>query len=154
MFMNLAKLDTIAIWPVPESFQDIQVFLGFANFYRQFIETFSKVTAGFLDMLKSGTKGKFRGMKFVFIGEALKTFNELKCFFACALILVYYNLMRRIMLECNASRFAILAILSQLIEETSQYHFVAFWPCKIAPAEQNYGTKELEMLAVVEGCKY
>ena len=113
-----AKLDTIATWPVPESFRDIQVFLDFANFYRQFIEAFSKVTAGLLDILKGSTKRKFRGMKFVLTGEALKLFNELKHFFACAPLLVYYDPMHRIMLECNASEFAILAILSQLIKET------------------------------------
>ena len=102
------------------------MFLGFANFYRQFIEAFSKVAAGLSDMLKGGTKGKFRGMKFVFTGEALESFNELKHFFACAPMLVHYNLMRHIMLECDASGFAILVILSQLIEETGQWHPVAF----------------------------
>ena len=35
---------------------------------------------GFLDILKSDTKRKFRGIKFVFTGKALKSFNELKHF--------------------------------------------------------------------------
>ena len=69
-------------------------------------------------------------------------------------MLVYYNLMRRIMLECNASGFAILAILSQLIEKTGQWHPVAFWLRKMAPAEQNYRAGELEILAVVEEYKH
>ena len=124
--MNFAKLDIIATWLVPESFQNIQVFLGFANFYRQFIEAFSKVTLGLLDMLKSSTKKKFKSIKFVFTGKALESFNELKRFYACASMLVHYNPMHRIMLECNLSRFAILVILSQLIEETSQWHPIAF----------------------------
>ena len=152
--MDPAKLDTIATWPVPESFRDIQVFLGFANFYRRFIEAFSKVAAGLSDMLKGGTKGKFRGMKFVLTGEALESFNELKRLFACAPMLVHYDPMRRIMLECDASGFAISAILSQLIEETGQWHPVAFWSRKMAPPERNYGAGESEMLAVVEGCKH
>ena len=109
-----------------ESFQDIQVFFGFANFYCQFIEAFSKVAASLLDMLKNGTKGKFRGIKFILIGKALKSFNELKRLFACAFMLVYYDSICHIMLECNASRFAILAILLQLIKRTGQWHPVAF----------------------------
>ena len=96
------------------------MFLGFVNFYSQFIEVFSKVASDFLDMLKSSTKEKFRGMKFVLTGKALESFNELKHFFTCAPMLVYYNPMRRIILECNVFGFAILAILSQLIEKTSQ----------------------------------
>ena len=126
VFMNSKKLNTIAIWPVPESFQDIQVFLRFANFYHQFIEAFSKVALGFLDMLKSDTKAKFRDIKFVLTGKVFKSFNKLKHFFACAPMLVYYNLIYCIMLECNVSKFVILAILSQLIEETGQWHPIVF----------------------------
>ena len=107
-----AKLDTIATWLVSKSFWDIQVFLGFANFYCRFIEAFSKVALGFLDMLKSGIKKKFKGMKLIFIGKAFESFNELKCFFVCAFMFIYYDLMHHIMLECPVFKFAILAILS------------------------------------------
>ena len=93
------------------------------------------MATGLSDMLKSGIKGKFKGMKFVLIGEALESFNELKRFFACAPMLVYYDPMRCIMLECDASGFAISAILSQLIEKTGQWHLVAFWLHKIALVE-------------------
>ena len=88
------------------------MFLELTNFYCQFIEAFSKIVLGFLDILKGGMKGKFRSMKFVLTGEALKSFNKLKYFFVWALMLVYYNLMHCIMLEYNASGFAILVILS------------------------------------------
>ena len=96
------------------------MFLEFANFYCFFIEAFNKLAAGFSDMLKGSTKRKFKGMKFVFTGKALKLFNELKRLFACAPILVHYDLMCCIMFECNIFEFAISAILSQLIKETGQ----------------------------------
>ena len=131
-----------------------QVFLGFANLYCHFIEAFNKVALGFLDMLKSGTKKKFKGIKFVFTGKALESFNELKHFFTYALMLVHYNPICHIMLECNASKFAILVIFSQLIKKTSQQHPIAFWSRKMALAEQNYRTGESEMLTVVESCKH
>ncbi len=38
--------DRIAIikeWPMPKCHHDIQVFLGFANFYRRFIKGFSRI---------------------------------------------------------------------------------------------------------------
>ena len=58
--------------------------------------------------------------------EALALFYELKRLFACAFMLVHYDPTRWIMLECNASRFAIGAILSQLVSSAGQWHPVAF----------------------------
>src|SRR5881394_6564 len=39
--MDPERIATIADWPAPASMHDIQVFLGFANFYRRFIEGYS-----------------------------------------------------------------------------------------------------------------
>ena len=36
--MDPDRIKTIVEWPVPKSVHDIQVFLGFANFYQRFIE--------------------------------------------------------------------------------------------------------------------
>ena len=46
------KIDTVKNWPEPKSICDIQVFLGFANFYRRFIQGFSKIAALLTSMLK------------------------------------------------------------------------------------------------------
>ena len=42
--MDLARVKAIKEWPKPESYRDIQVFLSFANFYRQFIWNYSDTT--------------------------------------------------------------------------------------------------------------
>lgn len=42
--MNPKKLDTIASWPEPTTVKDLQRFLGFTNFYRRFIEAYSRLT--------------------------------------------------------------------------------------------------------------
>jgi len=39
--MDPKKVDLITSWPVPKSVHNIQMFLGLANFYRQFIKGFS-----------------------------------------------------------------------------------------------------------------
>ena len=41
--MDLAKVTMILKWPEPRNIKDIQSFLGFANFYRQFINGYSKM---------------------------------------------------------------------------------------------------------------
>ena len=44
LMMSLDKITTIANWPEPHKVKDIQSFLGFANFYHQFIFNYSDIT--------------------------------------------------------------------------------------------------------------
>ena len=41
--MDPKKVEAVTSWPTPQSQHDIQVFLGFANFYRRFIKDYSKI---------------------------------------------------------------------------------------------------------------
>ena len=68
--MEPSQVSTIAQWLEPTTFKEIQVFLGFANFYRRFIMGFSRIVGGLTDMLKDGTQGKFKGVLFTFTLEA------------------------------------------------------------------------------------
>lgn len=43
--MDLAKVRAVAEWPTPDSCKKVQQFLGFGNFYRQFIRGFSAIAA-------------------------------------------------------------------------------------------------------------
>ena len=40
-------------WPKPTSIRDIQIFIGFANFYRRFIRGFSRIAALLTSLLKT-----------------------------------------------------------------------------------------------------
>ena len=51
--METKKIKVIKDWPEPKLVRNIQVFLGFANFYRQFIQSFSKIAALFTSILKT-----------------------------------------------------------------------------------------------------
>ncbi len=51
--MEEKKIEAIRDWPEPQSVRDIQVFLGFANFYRRFIRNFSRITAQLTLMLRA-----------------------------------------------------------------------------------------------------
>src|SRR5277367_3885952 len=50
--MDEERIRTIADWPVPESVLDVQVFLGFCNFYRRFIEAYSRVVLPITRLLR------------------------------------------------------------------------------------------------------
>ena len=118
--MEPSKVDSVATWPVPHTFKEIQVFLGFTNFYQRFIDGFSCVVSSLSDMLKGKVKGKFNNKDFTMTAKALKVFNKLKKHFTTALMLVHYEPKRQITLETDASAFAISEIIFQLIKTSGQ----------------------------------
>jgi hypothetical protein len=59
--MELDCIRTISKWPMPASSHDYQVFLGFTNFYRRFIENVLKITNHMTDLLKDGKNWSLPG---------------------------------------------------------------------------------------------
>ncbi len=51
--MEDERIKAVRDWPEPQSVRVIQVFLGFANFYRRFIQGFSRLAAPLISMLKT-----------------------------------------------------------------------------------------------------
>ena len=50
--MDPEKVTAIRDWEKPKCIRDIQYFLGFANFYRQFIEGYSPICQPMFKLLK------------------------------------------------------------------------------------------------------
>ena len=49
--MSKKKVESILSWKAPRSVKDVQIFIGFANFYRRFIENFFNVCKPITDTL-------------------------------------------------------------------------------------------------------
>ena len=151
--MYPSRISTIEEWPMPKSFRDIQVFLGFANFYCHFIREFFRIVEGLTEMLKGSSKGKFQSMNFILTKDAEISFHQLRSAFTTSPMLCHFDPLLFIRMETDASGFAISGILSQQHPKTGHWHPVAFWSRKKIPSEMNYGIDESEMLAIVEACK-
>ena len=54
--MEAEQIKVVRKWPEPKSVQDMQVFLGFANFYWQFIQNFNKIVVSLTSILKTTNK--------------------------------------------------------------------------------------------------
>lgn len=127
--MDPAKVSCILNWPVPTSVHDIQVFLGFANFYRHFIHNYSRITAPLTSLLK-------KSVPFLWTQAQTDAFNELKRLFTSAPILQHFNPDKPIFVETDASDFAIAGVLNQTGDDNLP-HPVVFHSRKLKPAEVN-----------------
>ena len=50
--MDHVKVAGVTEWPIPTNKKEVQLFLGFTNFYRRFIEGFSHVARPLFDLTK------------------------------------------------------------------------------------------------------
>jgi hypothetical protein len=55
--MDPSRVQAIASWEEPKSFHAIQVFLGFCNFYQQFIKNYSRIALPLTDLLRGSKNG-------------------------------------------------------------------------------------------------
>ena len=53
--ISAEKVQGIKDWPTPKIMKNVQEFLGFANFYRRFIENFVKIAQLFMESTKNKT---------------------------------------------------------------------------------------------------
>ncbi len=51
--MKEEKIEAVKAGPEPQTVRDIQVFLGFANFYTRFIQNFSRIAVSLTSMLQT-----------------------------------------------------------------------------------------------------
>nr|GEZ29235.1 reverse transcriptase domain-containing protein [Tanacetum cinerariifolium] len=135
-----AKIEVISKLPHPTTVKGIRSFLGHARFYRRFIKDFSKISRPMTHLLEKNSP-------FIFSNECIQAFKTLKDKLTEAPILITPNWDQPFELMCDASNFAVGAVLGQRIEK----HFrpIHYASKTMNQAEANYITTEKEMLAVV-----
>ncbi|GJT51401.1 reverse transcriptase domain-containing protein [Tanacetum coccineum] len=104
--VDRAKVDVIAKLPHPTTVKGVRSFLGHAGFYRRFIQDFSKIARPMTHLLEKETP-------FVFSKDCIDAFQTLKKKLTEAPILVVPDWNLPFELMCDASDFAIGAVLGQ-----------------------------------------
>jgi hypothetical protein len=140
--MDPGKIEAIVTWPAPRNVHDIQCFLGFANFYRRFIDDYSDRVVPITKLLRKNTE-------FNWMGPQQDAFDGLKKAFTTAPVLRHFDRSRPAIIEADASDYAMGAVLSQE-DELGKLHPCAFFSRKFVQAEQNYEIYDKEMLVIVE----
>jgi len=142
------KVKAVLEWKSPVSLVETQSFLGFANFYRQFIKDFSHVARPITELTKATTTKDWKRT-----AEAEQAFSELKHRFTSASIFTHFEPQRPVIVETDALDFALGALLSQRDDE-NRLHRIAFHSRKFTSAEMNYEIHDKELLAVVDSFKH
>ena len=177
IYMDPERIRAIKEWQPPANVHELQVFLGFANFFCRFIRNYSRIAAPLLNLLKTGKDKKKTGIgarqtnvvpenvvpknvvsenvvpaPFPLSEAAMGAFKVLKEAFTSAPLLRYFNENKPMRVETDASAFAIGGILIQQFEVDSHLYWlpVAYYSKKLLDMETQYGTGEQELLAIVE----
>jgi len=114
------KVQAVLEWKTLESLTEVQSFLGFPNFYRRFIQNYSRVAQLLTELTKQEKKEGW-----AWIQGAQAAFEELKQRFTMAPILAHFDPNRPVIIETDMSNFALGAVLSQR-DEANRLHPVAF----------------------------
>ncbi|GJZ85432.1 reverse transcriptase domain-containing protein [Tanacetum coccineum] len=104
--VDKSKVDVISKLPHPTTVKGIRSFLGHAGFYRRFIQDFSKIARPMTHLLEKETP-------FIFSKECIEAFETLKMKLTQAPILVAPDWDLPFEIMCDASDFAVGAVLGQ-----------------------------------------
>ncbi|XP_031116495.1 uncharacterized protein LOC116020153 [Ipomoea triloba] len=138
--VDRAKVDVIKSLPYPTSVREVRSFLGHAGFYRRFIKDFSKISNPLCRLLQKDVTFEF--------DEACKNaFDTLKDMLTSAPIIQSPNWDLPFELMCDASNYAVGAVLGKKVGRVS--HVIYYASRTLDIAQSNYTTTEKELLAIV-----
>ena len=152
--MDPEKVQAIFDWEIPTLVKDVQVFLGFLNFYRQLVERFSqhirlltKFTKGKQYSTKSGKK-RVKYHLFKLTKACQKAFEDLKHAFTTTLVLAHYDASLETWVETNFSNFVTARVLLQI--HNNMFRPVVFFSKKMSLAECNHMIHDKELLVIAK----
>lgn len=139
--MDPIKLAGIAKWPTPIKVKDIQKFLGFANFYKRFINHYTDIAQP-LDNLKAGK------LSWNWTPKCQKAFDTLKTAFTWKPILLMPDKTKLFFLETDASKVASGAVL-QHFDGNGNLKLCGFISKAFDPTQQRYQIYDRELLGII-----
>ncbi|KAM2179025.1 hypothetical protein ACFX1R_034045 [Malus domestica] len=138
--VDKSKIDLVRYLPSPTSVREVRSFLGHPGFYRRFIKDFSKIAQPLCRLLQ-------KDVSFEFNEACEKAFKHLKDLLTTAPIITPLDWSIPFELMCDASDYALGAVLGQ--RKNKQPHVIYYASCTLNDAQLNYSTTEKELLAVV-----
>ena len=139
------KLSAVRNWHEPNRVKAVRQFVGFVGYYRRFVKNFAELT----DPLVALT---WKGVPFMWGSEQQMAFDAPKACLLSAPILGFPTEEDRIVLDTDASLFAIGGVLSQV--QNGEEVVIAYASRSLRISQRRYCTTRREMLAAVVMCTH
>ena len=139
--MDPRKVKDIIEWGAPMILTRVREFLGFANFYRQFIKGYSQFIAPMVNLTK-------KNQPFVWDSDCARAFEILKTAFTTAPVLAHFDSDREILVKTDTSDYISVGVMSQH-DDNGILHPVAFFSKKHTPAECNYKIYNKKLMTII-----
>ena len=137
------KISAVQKWPHPTSVTEVRSFLGLANFYRRFVQGYSRLALPLTELTKDTAVFRW--------GDAeQKAFDTLKATLCSPPVLIIPDQTKPFALSCDACAYSIGAVLQQDLGRGLQP--VAYFSAKLSDAERNYDVREREFMAIYRAC--
>jgi hypothetical protein len=139
--MDPEKVKAIQDWQAPMTVKGVRSFLGFANFYRRFVEHFSDVVWPLTELTRTDRA-------FEWSAEAERAFRRMKRIFLSEPALLQFAFDKPMRIETDSSGWCVGGTLLQPNDD-GIYLPCAFFSKKLSSAECNYEIYDKEMLAII-----
>ena len=148
------KVKVVQEWPVPKTLKDLRSFLGFASYYRRFVEGFAMIAKPLYNLISECNKEKTtrdtsQALQRNWTRDCDVAFKRLKVVLTSSPTLGYADFSKPFILETDASFQFLGAVLMQDQEEGRR--IIAYASRTLHGSERNdanYSSAKLELLAV------
>ena len=140
------NLESIAQCPPSDTYTKVKSFVDLVGHYRHFIKGFAKIAAPLYDLTSGNNKDK-KSEHVNLSSEACEAFDHLKAACLQAPILAFLDFNKPFLLETDASRRGLGAVLSQK-QEDGWYHPITYASHVMNETKQRYHSNKQEFLAL------
>jgi transposase InsO family protein len=145
--MSPGKRDAIKQWPSPTSRKELESFIGYVNYHREFVPHFSQIAKPLHDLITTSR----RNSDFEWTTVHQEAFEGLKYNLSSTPCLAFPTPDGQFILDTDASNTTIGAELLQI--QDGKERTIAYASNALIPAQKNYCTTRKELLAVIKFCR-
>ena len=138
--MDPAKIEAVNNWSRPKNAREIRSFLSLAEYYRKFVEEFSRIASPLTVLTR-------KNKRFEWSDKCEQSFQELKKRLTSAPILTVPESDKSFDIYSDASKMGLGAVLMQ------EGRVIAYASRQLKDYEKNYPTHDLELATVVFALK-
>ena len=133
------KIKAVAKYPQPKNTKEVEKFLGFANYHREFIERFAERSS-----LLYQLTGK---AEFIWTDEHTAQFEDIRRALVSTPVLAYPQADAPFILDTDASNTAVAGVLSQV--QDGMEKVISYGSAVLTAPQRNYCTTRKELLAII-----